>query len=97
MDIDNDDLNHIISFYDGGIRYTDAMIGEFLAYSSKTSYLYDQSLIMVTSDHGEEFFEHGSILHWQLYFNLELLRSTDYAYTRIIEKEHKNKRACSEY
>jgi arylsulfatase A-like enzyme len=71
VDINSDDVNHIIAFYDGGIRYTDAIIGEFLSYL-KSIDLYNQSLIIVTSDHGEEFYEHGSILHWQLYFKPDL-------------------------
>lgn len=71
LDISDEDINHIISFYDGGIRYTDAMIGDFLSYLKNLD-LYNQSLIFLTSDHGEEFYEHGSILHWQLYFNPDL-------------------------
>jgi arylsulfatase A-like enzyme len=71
LDINIDDVNHIIAFYDGGIRYTDTMIGEFLSYLNDRG-LYDNSLIILTSDHGEEFYEHGSILHWQLYFKPDL-------------------------
>lgn len=71
LDINSDDVNHIIAFYDGGIRYTDAVIGQFLSYLKGID-LFDQSLIIVTSDHGEEFYEHGSILHWQLYFKPDL-------------------------
>ena len=34
--------------------------------------MYDQSLIIITSDHGEEFKEHGSFLHWQPYYRPNL-------------------------
>ncbi|MBW1854183.1 MAG: sulfatase-like hydrolase/transferase [Deltaproteobacteria bacterium] len=67
----NEDLRHFIAFYDGGIRYTDEKIGEFLNYL-KDSGLKDQSLIAITSDHGEEFKEHNSFLHWQLYYRPNL-------------------------
>ncbi len=66
LKVNDEDLHHIIALYDGGIRYTDKKIGEFLSYL-RDSGLEDQSLIIITSDHGEEFKEHGSFLHWQLY------------------------------
>jgi hypothetical protein len=69
--VSNEDLRHFIALYDGGIRYTDEKIGELLAYLRDTA-LYDQSLIIITSDHGEEFNEHGSFLHWQLYYDSNL-------------------------
>ena len=67
----DEDVQHFIAFYDGGIRYTDENIGRFLSYL-KNSGLYDDSLIIITSDHGEEFNEHGSFLHWQIYFRPNL-------------------------
>ena len=66
MKVNDADLRHFIALYDGGIRYTDEKIGKFLTYL-RDSALYDQSLIIITSDHGEEFKEHGSLLHWQPY------------------------------
>jgi arylsulfatase A-like enzyme len=65
------DLKHFISLYDGGIRYTDEKIGEFLSYLRKSG-LKDHSLITITSDHGEEFKEHDRFLHGQLYFRPHL-------------------------
>jgi len=64
-------MGGLIALYDGGIRYTDKKIGEFLSYL-RDSGLYDQSLIIITSDHGEEFKEHGFLLHWQIYFRPNL-------------------------
>lgn len=69
--VTSEDLRHFIALYDGGIRYTDEKVGEFLSYLQDAE-LYDQSLIIITSDHGEEFNEHGSFLHWQLYYNPNL-------------------------
>ena len=64
--VDHEDLQHLIASYDGAIRYTDEKVGEFLLYL-QASGLMDQSLIIITSDHGEEFMEHGYISHFQLY------------------------------
>jgi arylsulfatase A-like enzyme len=69
--LSDQDLRYTIDLYDGGIRYTDEMIGKLFAYLRNAG-LYDNSLIIVTSDHGEEFMEHGSFLHWRLYYRPNL-------------------------
>lgn len=69
--VDDEDLRHFIAFYDGGIRYTDEEIGKFMVYLRDAG-LYDQSLIIITSDHGEAFKEHGSLGHRQLYYRPNL-------------------------
>ena len=66
MEVKDEDLRHIEALYDGGIRYTDEKIGEFLSYLQAAG-LKENTLIIITSDHGEEFQEHGSFLHWQIY------------------------------
>jgi hypothetical protein len=71
LEVNDEDLRHIKALYDGGIRYTDEKIGEFLSYLQEAG-LIDDSLIIITSDHGEEFKEHGSFLHWKLYFRPNL-------------------------
>jgi len=71
LKLKDDDLRHVIALYDGGIRYTDEKIGEFLSYLQNAG-LYDQSLIIITSDHGEEFMEHDNVLHWQLFYRPNL-------------------------
>lgn len=50
----------------------DAYFGEFIA-ALKREGLYNNSLIVLTSDHGEEFFEHGGWMHAHSLYN-ELLR-----------------------
>jgi arylsulfatase A-like enzyme len=69
--ITEEDIRHFIALYDGGIRYTDDHIGSFLTYLRESG-LYDESLIIITSDHGEEFMEHGAFSHWQLYYRPNL-------------------------
>jgi len=71
LKVNDEDLRHIKALYDGGIRYTDEKIGGFLSYLEETGLL-ENSLVIITSDHGEEFKEHGSFLHWKLYFRPNL-------------------------
>ena len=70
-EVHDEDLRHIKALYDGGIRYTDEKIGAFLSFLHDAG-LKDNTLIIITSDHGEEFQEHGSFLHWKLYFRPNL-------------------------
>lgn len=66
----DDDLRRIIALYDGGIRYVDEHIGRLLKKLDELG-LSDKTLIIITADHGEEFMEHGSLMHeWQLYDEL---------------------------
>ncbi len=48
--------------YDGEVRYVDASLGEFFNFLRKSG-LYDDSLIIVTSDHGEGLGDHGEETH----------------------------------
>lgn len=61
------DLNHYIDQYDGEIRYIDRQIGVFLDKIRELG-LMDNTIIIITSDHGEAFLEHGYGDHgWSLY------------------------------
>ena len=71
LEVTDEDIRHFIALYDGGIRYTDKKIGEFLSFLQDSG-LENKSLIIITSDHGEEFMEHGSFQHWQLYYRPNL-------------------------
>ena len=53
---------HLMSQYDGAIAYLDAQIGE-LVERLKNLGLYDNTLLMLTSDHGEALGERGVFLH----------------------------------
>jgi arylsulfatase A-like enzyme len=52
----------LAALYDGEIRFTDGMIEELLV-SLDAAGLLERSLVIVTSDHGDEFFEHGGKGH----------------------------------
>jgi len=60
--IDARDAEHLIDLYDAGVRQTDDELQRLFAFLHERGEL-DTSLIILTSDHGEEFLEHGSVLH----------------------------------
>ncbi len=55
-------LKSLFDQYDTAIRYTTDQVGEMLDLL-RASDLYDDSLIILTSDHGEELFDHGGFSH----------------------------------
>lgn len=66
------DLEHLIALYDGEIRFTDdhlRLIFEVLGNRG----LLDNTLTVITADHGEEFFEHGGKGHRRTLFE-EMIR-----------------------
>ena len=67
-----EDMAHILALYDGEIRYTDDELGRFLDHL-KARGLDRSTLILVTSDHGEEFGEHGSWEHQKTLYEEVLL------------------------
>jgi arylsulfatase A-like enzyme len=58
--------------YDGGVRYVDDNVGR-ITEELKRLGIYDETLIVFASDHGEEFWEHGSFEHGHTLYD-ELLR-----------------------
>jgi len=54
------DLAHIVAAYDAEIRSVDEAFGELLAGLDELEIL-DDTLVVLTSDHGEEFGEHGVV------------------------------------
>ena len=55
-------LEEMTALYDAEIASNDLQFGLFLE-ELKRRGLYDDSLIVFTADHGEEFFEHGGLTH----------------------------------
>ncbi len=64
---------NIISLYDAEIRYTDEELIKPLLKKLKELELYDQTMIIFTSDHGEEFYEHKGWEHGHSLYD-ELLK-----------------------
>ena len=61
------DVAHVSDLYDGAIRQLDDRLSKLFDHLRETG-LAPHTYVMVTSDHGEEFFEHGSVLHGRTLF-----------------------------
>ena len=66
------DAPNLVDRYDAGILQMDEEIGRFFDFLRKER-LWESTLLVLTSDHGEEFFEHGGVLHGQTQYQ-EVLR-----------------------
>ena len=66
LDLSAEDITAINDHYDGGIASVDAYLGEFFD-KLRQQGLYEESLIVVTSDHGESLGTHDQIGHGGLY------------------------------
>jgi arylsulfatase A-like enzyme len=64
-------LKTAINLYDDGIKYVDQQLGDLLGFLEKED-VYRDTVIFLTSDHGEEFLEHGGAAHEAKLYN-ELL------------------------
>jgi arylsulfatase A-like enzyme len=64
MSLGPEQARYLVDRYDGGIRRVDELLGEFLEELERRGILED-TLVVITSDHGEEFLEHGRIGHEQ--------------------------------
>jgi len=53
---------HAVSQYDGSIGFMDLQIGELVGYLKQNG-LFENTLIIITSDHGEALGDHGSLGH----------------------------------
>jgi arylsulfatase A-like enzyme len=56
---DQDILSHILALYDSEVNYVDSYVGELI----ERFELDTNTLLIITSDHGEQFLEHGRIGH----------------------------------
>ncbi len=61
------DMAYLVSLYDGEIWEVDRELGKLFEHLRRRV---PNALIIVTSDHGEQFLEHGGILHNDLYQEL---------------------------
>ncbi|MGB2845317.1 MAG: sulfatase-like hydrolase/transferase, partial [Candidatus Aminicenantaceae bacterium] len=69
--LSQDDKNQLVSLYDGAIKYFDYNFKKIIDNLEKLGIL-DNTIIILTSDHGEEFWEHGGFAHGHTLYN-ELL------------------------
>ncbi|MBM3309149.1 MAG: DUF4976 domain-containing protein [Candidatus Altiarchaeales archaeon] len=66
-----EDQKFIVDSYDGEILYADSQIGRLLKYMEDNGLL-ENTIVVISGDHGEEFFEHKSSEHGHTLYN-ELL------------------------
>ena len=66
IELSKEKIQTIKSLYDDGIRYVDYEFGQLLGILKRYE-VFEDALIIVLSDHGEEFREHGSFSHNQVY------------------------------
>ena len=68
MDISNrNDLGRLLANYDAEVHYVDRHVGRLIDHLKEAG-IYQETLIVLTADHGEEFGEHGVYReHWSTY------------------------------
>ena len=66
IELSPEDLRGVSDHYDGGVARADAALGRLFELL-RAGDLYDEALILVTSDHGESLGEHGQVGHGGLY------------------------------
>ena len=64
--LDSATIDRIALLYSRGVSYLDRQIGD-LVHGLKERGLWDDALVVIMSDHGEEFREHGLFIHIQPY------------------------------
>lgn len=62
----SEDTRRLSDLYDGALKLTDDLLGKVIASLRKRGLL-RHTLLIVTADHGEEFREHGRLLHDSLH------------------------------
>lgn len=61
-----EELGRVRDLYDGEIFFADHLFGELIAHL-ETAGVLDETLVIVTADHGEEFMDHGQLQHNSLF------------------------------
>jgi arylsulfatase A-like enzyme len=65
-------VDHLLDLYDAEIRQLDTTLQRLFDFIENAG-LSDDVILIVTSDHGEEFMDHGSLLHGRTYYQ-EIMR-----------------------
>ncbi len=63
---------YVEALYDGGVAYTDARLGELFDELAARGLL-ERAIVIVTSDHGEQLWEHGGWRHGSTLYDHQLL------------------------
>jgi arylsulfatase A-like enzyme len=65
--------NHFVGLYEQSLQYLDSQIGRLMTYLAELGFD-GNTIIIVASDHGEEFLDHGRWGHWESNLYDEILR-----------------------
>lgn len=68
---DEGDIEHLVNLYDDEIHAVDSEIGRLIGALEERGVL-DDTLVVLVSDHGESFLEHGAIQHGQSVYQSEI-------------------------
>jgi hypothetical protein len=68
---DAQDRARVVSLYDAGVHFADENIGRLIQHLREDGRL-DRTIVVVSADHGEEFWDHGRFFHGQSLYD-ELL------------------------
>jgi len=79
-----EDLAGVLSWYDGEIRWTDHQLGRVLEQLDQLGLARD-TIVVVVSDHGDEFFDHGGKGHRQNLFQSTLSMALMMRWPGVIE------------
>jgi arylsulfatase A-like enzyme len=71
VDFSENERQGLIDLYDAAIIGTDRDLGELINYMKETG-IYDSSIVIITSDHGEEFGDHGHLYHGDKLFDEQI-------------------------
>ncbi len=66
-----EEVETLSALYDGELAYLDSQLGELFA-NLQARGLLDSSIVVIASDHGEEFMEHGRVLHCETQFETSI-------------------------
>ncbi|MDP8214038.1 MAG: sulfatase [Candidatus Euphemobacter frigidus] len=61
-DFPEEDRQYLNAIYDGDVKYTDTQLGDFIRFLKEEG-LYDDTLLVITADHGEHLGEHNLTEH----------------------------------
>jgi arylsulfatase A-like enzyme len=66
------EVEYVRALYDSGVAFTDTQLGRLFE-EFQASGVFDSSVVIVTSDHGEELWEHGGFRHGKRLYDHQLL------------------------
>ena len=84
VDVGPEDEEHLRELYAASMAYNDRQFETFLQ-AIEARYEPGEVLILVTSDHGDEFFEHGGVLHGYTLYDEQLAIPLIFHWPGVIE------------